>query len=68
MRAQKKAAHVAIAGIGVNVNQSADDFPEELRDRATSLAMILGRTEDRQPIATALLRNLDRTYAETFGW
>ena len=36
MRAQEKAAHLAIAGIGVNVNQSREDFPKELQSRAIS--------------------------------
>lgn len=67
MRAQKNAPHIAIAGIGVNVNHAAADFPEELRARATSLAIALDRQVDREQFATALLRNLDRTYAETFG-
>ena len=64
MRAQEKAAHLAIAGIGVNVNQS--DFPEELRDKAISLAIALGRQVDRQKFAITLLRNLDRTYRARF--
>src|SRR3984893_12355421 len=33
MRAQKNAPHLAIAGIGVNVNQSREDFPTELQSR-----------------------------------
>jgi BirA family transcriptional regulator, biotin operon repressor / biotin---[acetyl-CoA-carboxylase] ligase len=67
MRAQEKAAHLAIAGIGVNVNQSRKDFPEELRSRAISVAMALGRHVNRQSFAIALLRNLDRTYRARFA-
>ncbi|PYK08933.1 MAG: biotin--[acetyl-CoA-carboxylase] ligase [Verrucomicrobia bacterium] len=67
MRAQKNAPHLAIAGVGVNVNQSCDDFPKELQSRAISLAMALGKQVDRQKFAIALLRNLDRTYRELFG-
>jgi len=66
MRAQEKAAHLAIAGIGVNVNQSREDFPKELQRRAISLAMALGKQIDRQSFAVALLRKLDRTYREKF--
>jgi biotin-[acetyl-CoA-carboxylase] ligase BirA-like protein len=66
MRAQNKAPHLAVVGIGINVNQSRDDFPTELQDRATSLAMTLGRQIDRQKFAVALLRNLDLTYREEF--
>ena len=64
MRAQQKAPHVAVVGIGVNANQS--DFPKELHDRATSLAVTLGRRVDRHEFAVALLRHLDRTYRERF--
>jgi BirA family transcriptional regulator, biotin operon repressor / biotin---[acetyl-CoA-carboxylase] ligase len=67
MRAQKKAAHLAIAGIGINVNQSREDFPRELQSRAISLAMALGRQVDRQSFAVALLRNLERTYRGRFA-
>jgi BirA family biotin operon repressor/biotin-[acetyl-CoA-carboxylase] ligase len=36
-----------VAGFGVNVNQRAEDFPEPLRDRATSFALRTGRRHDR---------------------
>jgi BirA family transcriptional regulator, biotin operon repressor / biotin---[acetyl-CoA-carboxylase] ligase len=67
MRAQEKAPYLAIVGVGINVNQSPDDFPPELQSRAISLAMALHRPLDRQKLAVALLRNLDRTYRERFA-
>jgi BirA family transcriptional regulator, biotin operon repressor / biotin---[acetyl-CoA-carboxylase] ligase len=68
MRAQESASpHVAILGIGVNVNHRAEDFSEELRPRAISIAMARNEAVSRQKFATALLRNLDRTYRETFA-
>ena len=67
MRAQNNAPHLAVVGIGINVNQCRDDFPAELQDRAISLAMALGRQVDRQNFAVALLRNLDLTYREKFA-
>jgi BirA family transcriptional regulator, biotin operon repressor / biotin---[acetyl-CoA-carboxylase] ligase len=54
-------SYVAVAGIGINVNQAADDFPEELRGTAGSLAMATGRKIERAKLAIALLRNLDGT-------
>jgi BirA family biotin operon repressor/biotin-[acetyl-CoA-carboxylase] ligase len=67
MRAQDKAPHLAVVGMGINVNQSRDDFPAELQERAISLAMALGRQVDRQNFAVALLRKLDLTYRERFS-
>src|SRR5256884_37650 len=66
MRAQQKAPHLAIVGIGINVNHSVEDFPPELQNRAISLAMALHRPVDRQQLAVAILRNLNRTYREKF--
>jgi BirA family biotin operon repressor/biotin-[acetyl-CoA-carboxylase] ligase len=62
MRAQRRAPHIAIAGIGINVNHALEDFPEELRSRAISIAMALHREVDRHQLAVALLRNLDQSY------
>jgi BirA family transcriptional regulator, biotin operon repressor / biotin---[acetyl-CoA-carboxylase] ligase len=67
MRAQDEAPHLAVVGIGINVNQCRDDFPAKLQDRAISLAMALGRQVDRQNFAVALLQKLEVTYRENFS-
>ena len=54
-------SYVAVAGIGINVNQTIDDFPEELRGTAGSLAMMTGKTISRPKLAIALLRRLDQS-------
>ena len=51
----------AVAGIGINLNQTINDFPEELRETAGSLAMVAGRKIDRARLAIALLRGLNGT-------
>ncbi|MFL6520346.1 MAG: biotin--[acetyl-CoA-carboxylase] ligase [Chthoniobacterales bacterium] len=51
-------SYVAVAGIGINVNQTIDDFPEDLRDTAGSLAMATGKTISRAKLAVAVLRNI----------
>jgi BirA family biotin operon repressor/biotin-[acetyl-CoA-carboxylase] ligase len=66
MRAHQKAPHSAVVGIGINVNQTLEDFPQELQSRAISLAIALGRQVDRQNFAIALLRDLDHSYRERF--
>lgn len=67
MRAQEQAPHLAVVGIGINVNQCRADFPEDLRNRAISLAIALGRQVDRQNFAVALLRKLDVRYRQKFA-
>jgi BirA family biotin operon repressor/biotin-[acetyl-CoA-carboxylase] ligase len=52
-------------GIGVDVNVT--DFPMELRDTATSLALAAGRSIDRAELAAAILRELDADYARVCG-
>ncbi len=66
MRAQEQQPHLAVAGIGVNINHHADDFSPELRATAVSLAMAAGRPLDRHHLCLALLRNLDQSYREIF--
>ena len=47
--------------MGVNLNQMVDEFPAELRTRAGSLAMALGKRVSRKDFAVALLLELERT-------
>ena len=66
MRAQPGAPHFAVVGIGVNVNETPSHFPEALRERATSLAIVLGGPIERNTLAIALLGNLDQLYRKYF--
>jgi BirA family biotin operon repressor/biotin-[acetyl-CoA-carboxylase] ligase len=59
-RNDENGAYVAVAGIGINANQTMDDFPEELRATAGSLAMATGRRIDRGTLAIALMRQLEK--------
>ncbi|SRR5579862_828456 len=52
----------AVAGIGVNINQEAADFPDSLHGKAGSLLMAAGRPLDRMEIAAKILRRLDAAY------
>jgi BirA family biotin operon repressor/biotin-[acetyl-CoA-carboxylase] ligase len=56
-----------ILGIGVNVNQDANEFPLELRKLATSLKIEAGEEISRAELATAILRELDFDYARICG-
>lgn len=48
----------AIIGIGINCCQKAEDFPEELRDIATSVLMQTGKEISPAALATALTEKL----------
>jgi BirA family transcriptional regulator, biotin operon repressor / biotin---[acetyl-CoA-carboxylase] ligase len=51
---------LAMIGIGVNVVQQSADFPDDLRERAMSVAMLPGaRRPDRREVLAAVLRRLD---------
>jgi BirA family transcriptional regulator, biotin operon repressor / biotin---[acetyl-CoA-carboxylase] ligase len=52
-----------VLGIGVNVNQTRAQLPEEPRVRATSLRAELGRELDRAPLLAAILDRVERAYA-----
>ena len=56
--------YVAVAGIGVNVNQQLYQFPFELQATAGSLRLVGGRPVHRGRLAIALLRKLDADYKD----
>jgi len=58
--------HVVL-GIGIDVNQSADDFPPALRPLATSLRIEGGRSWDRTELAARVLRELDHDYGRVLS-
>jgi BirA family transcriptional regulator, biotin operon repressor / biotin---[acetyl-CoA-carboxylase] ligase len=48
-----------ILGIGINVNQNDEDFPEELKSIATSLKMVSGKTINRAKLIAKTLEFLE---------
>jgi BirA family biotin operon repressor/biotin-[acetyl-CoA-carboxylase] ligase len=57
-RTESDGSYLAVAGIGINVNHDREDFSEELRGTAGSLAMATGRIISRTQLAIAVLRQL----------
>jgi BirA family biotin operon repressor/biotin-[acetyl-CoA-carboxylase] ligase len=51
-----------VLGIGVNVNQEADELPAETVKPPTSLRLELGRTVERAPLLAAILLELELGY------
>jgi BirA family biotin operon repressor/biotin-[acetyl-CoA-carboxylase] ligase len=56
-------APAVVVGMGLNVNQSREDFPEELRDGVTSLRLASGRIWDRTLLLTALLARWEEEHS-----
>ncbi|HSP98500.1 MAG TPA: biotin--[acetyl-CoA-carboxylase] ligase [Candidatus Dormibacteraeota bacterium] len=61
---QSRGQRAVILGIGVNLNSSAGDFPDELRDKATSLRLATGADVDRARFAGRLLTAIEARYTE----
>jgi BirA family transcriptional regulator, biotin operon repressor / biotin---[acetyl-CoA-carboxylase] ligase len=51
-----------VLGIGVNVNQTADELPADPRKPATSLRLELGHELERAPLLAAILSELEHRY------
>lgn len=51
-----------ITGIGINVNQSPEDFKPDIRDRASSLKLIKGEGEDllKRPLLISVLKHFEK--------
>ena len=54
----------AVIGIGINCCQQEDDFPEDIRSIAGSLASVTGQAIDRAAVAAAMMDALFRMDAE----
>jgi BirA family biotin operon repressor/biotin-[acetyl-CoA-carboxylase] ligase len=53
-----------VLGIGVNLNQSAEELPAETPKPPTSLRLVTGREWPRAPLLVAILLELERHYDE----
>jgi BirA family biotin operon repressor/biotin-[acetyl-CoA-carboxylase] ligase len=71
MSAETDGINFVILGIGVNLNMTAGQFPNDLRHPATSLLLESGSGVDRSRFVSTMLNELDRLYrdfqAEGFG-
>lgn len=56
-----------VLGIGVNVNQTRDELPEEMRTRAASLRTVDGVRRERAPLLADLLLALEQAYDAWLG-
>jgi BirA family transcriptional regulator, biotin operon repressor / biotin---[acetyl-CoA-carboxylase] ligase len=59
-RAAGPSGAALLFGVGVNVNQSEADFPEELKDKATSVAREIGRPFSRLDLLAGIVAAIGR--------
>ena len=59
---ERLASGYLIIGIGFNINQTADSWPAELGDQATSLKIETGKEFNLPEVAALLLDELDQLY------
>ena len=50
--------------IGIGINTNIEQFPEELKQTATSLRIEAGRSIRRSPLIAAIMRWFEKAYAE----
>lgn len=63
IESESNALDYLVTGIGINVNETPEDFSPEVREMATSLAQELGRPVRRAELAAQIILALDRMYA-----
>lgn len=64
MSAEMDAINHVVIGMGINVNIMQQEFPEELREIATSTAVATGRAISRLELLTAVLKELEDVYQQ----
>jgi BirA family biotin operon repressor/biotin-[acetyl-CoA-carboxylase] ligase len=62
LEAEADRVDFVVVGIGVNLNSGHEDFPPELRDKATSARLAGGREVDRARFTARLLERLEVCY------
>jgi len=62
MQADADRINAIIIGIGINVKQKRDDFPEEIQQIATSLAEESGQSISRAKLMQAVFARLEKLY------
>ncbi len=56
--------HFVVAGIGINVNSTSKDLPEDIRQTAVSMKDITGKEYSRPEILAKVLKKLEVEYQE----
>ena len=62
LQAEADQIHSIIIGMGINVNQKKEDFPEELQDRASSLYIEKGEFISRASLIRSIFSHFEKLY------
>ncbi|WP_338024211.1 biotin--[acetyl-CoA-carboxylase] ligase [Aquibacillus albus] len=62
MQAEQDQIQYIVLGIGINVNQSHHEFPEELKSIATSLKIETNKTHNIRDLIQSILTTFEQTY------
>jgi BirA family biotin operon repressor/biotin-[acetyl-CoA-carboxylase] ligase len=63
LESETNSLQYVVPGIGINVNHRPEDFSEEVRGMASSLAQVLGHPVRRAELAAQVVLALDKMYA-----
>ncbi|MCK7477813.1 MAG: hypothetical protein M0C28_10510 [Candidatus Moduliflexus flocculans] len=64
MKMSESAIDFVVVGIGVNVNMNYEQFPEDIQEIATSMAIETGREISRLELIISLYENLAKWYKQ----
>nr|UAL13391.1 biotin--[acetyl-CoA-carboxylase] ligase [Bacillus paralicheniformis] len=68
LQAEADQVHSVIVGMGINVNQLAGDFPEELKETATSLRLASGEKIDRAALIQTIMATFEKRYEDYLAY
>ncbi len=62
LQAEADRIHSIIIGMGINVNQKKEDFPEELQEKAGSLLIETGQSISRAGLIRSIFKHFEKLY------
>lgn len=62
MSAEPDLVYYIVVGIGINVNTGSEDIPDEIRDKASSLKVELGRDVSRKELLVHVAEHIEEVY------
>jgi BirA family biotin operon repressor/biotin-[acetyl-CoA-carboxylase] ligase len=62
MSAEINNIHYIVIGIGINANLDDEDFPQELKEKASSIKIETGKKIDRKELCARIINNFETLY------